>query len=187
MGTNILLAAGMGQAIAGLIMAIMSSFLILLVLVQRGRGGGLAGAFGGMGGQSAFGAKAGDTFTKITVVAATVWILFCMVAVRFLGNGQVDASIFGEGEATVVETDGTEDDLNIDSSEGDDGTSSLLDEAVDDATSAAEIGESTSAAEISESTGATESSESTGEAEISESDDDESPSSGDDESGTEEP
>jgi preprotein translocase subunit SecG len=31
-------------------------FLILLVLVQRGRGGGLAGALGGAGGQSAFGA-----------------------------------------------------------------------------------------------------------------------------------
>ena len=29
-----------------------AAFLILLVLVQRGRGGGLAGAFGGLGGQS---------------------------------------------------------------------------------------------------------------------------------------
>ena len=45
-------------------------FLILLVLVQRGRGGGLAGALGGAGGQSAFGAKAGDTFTKITMWTA---------------------------------------------------------------------------------------------------------------------
>ena len=50
-----------------------SVFLILLVLVQRGRGGGLAGAFGGMGGQSAFGTKAGDLFTRITMVVATVW------------------------------------------------------------------------------------------------------------------
>ena len=45
-------------------------FLILLVLIQRGRGGGLAGAFGGMGGQSAFGTKAGDLFTRITIVVA---------------------------------------------------------------------------------------------------------------------
>ena len=28
-------------------------FLIVLVLIQRGKGGGLAGAFGGMGGHSA--------------------------------------------------------------------------------------------------------------------------------------
>ena len=53
-------------------------FLILLVLVQRGKGGGLAGAFGGMGGQSAFGTKAGDMFTKITVVVAAVWIILCV-------------------------------------------------------------------------------------------------------------
>ncbi|HVS37924.1 MAG TPA: preprotein translocase subunit SecG, partial [Gemmataceae bacterium] len=30
-------------------------FLILLVLIQRGKGGGLSGAFGGAGGSSAFG------------------------------------------------------------------------------------------------------------------------------------
>ena len=41
--------------------------VIILVLLQRGKGGGLAGALGGMGGQSAFGTKAGDLFTKITI------------------------------------------------------------------------------------------------------------------------
>lgn len=62
-------------------------FLILLVLIQRGKGGGLAGAFGGMGGQSAFGTKAGDTFTKITVGVATFWILLCIISVAVLGTG----------------------------------------------------------------------------------------------------
>ena len=55
-------------------------FLILLVLVQRGKGGGLAGAFGGMGGQSAFGTKAGDMFTKITVVVVAVWITLNVIS-----------------------------------------------------------------------------------------------------------
>jgi len=56
-----------------------SSFvLIVLVLIQRGKGGGLTGALGGMGGQSAFGTKAGDLFTRITVVVASVWILLCV-------------------------------------------------------------------------------------------------------------
>ena len=50
-------------------------FLIVLVLIQRGKGGGLAGAFGGMGGQSAFGTKAGDLFTKITIGVAAFWIV----------------------------------------------------------------------------------------------------------------
>ena len=68
-------------------------FLILLVLVQRGRGGGLAGALGGAGGQSAFGAKAGDTFTKITMWTAFFWIVFCVVAVRLMtGSGEPDFS-----------------------------------------------------------------------------------------------
>lgn len=50
-------------------------FLIFIILLQRGRGGGLAGAFGGLGGQSAFGTKAGDVFTRITVVIAVIWVL----------------------------------------------------------------------------------------------------------------
>lgn len=56
-------------------------FLILLVLIQRGKGGGLAGAFGGVGGSSAFGSRAGDTFTRITIGVASAWILLCMIQV----------------------------------------------------------------------------------------------------------
>jgi preprotein translocase subunit SecG len=65
------------------LMFLISLFLILLVLVQRGRGGGLAGALGGMGGQSAFGTKAGDLFTRVTIIVATVWILLCAGAVKY--------------------------------------------------------------------------------------------------------
>lgn len=65
-----------------------SFFLILLVLIQRGRGGGLAGALGGMGGQSAFGTKAGDLFTKITIGVATFWILLCILSINVLGTQQ---------------------------------------------------------------------------------------------------
>ena len=32
-----------------------SLFMICIILIQRGKGGGLAGAFGGAGGSSAFG------------------------------------------------------------------------------------------------------------------------------------
>lgn len=48
--------------------------MMFIVLLQRGRGGGLAGAFSGLGGQSAFGTKAGDVFTKITIVLACIWV-----------------------------------------------------------------------------------------------------------------
>ena len=63
-----------------------SIFLILLILVQRGRGGGLTGALGGMGGQSAFGTKSGDVFTKITVWTTFVWIVVLIASVKMLGT-----------------------------------------------------------------------------------------------------
>jgi len=66
-------------------------FLMLIVLLQRGRGGGLAGAFGGLGGQSAFGTKAGDVFTKVTVVVALLWVVMACVtgfAMRRDARGQ---------------------------------------------------------------------------------------------------
>jgi preprotein translocase subunit SecG len=63
------------------VILILSLFLILLVLIQRGKGGGLAGAFGGVGGSSAFGSRAGDLFTKITIGVATGWIILTMIQV----------------------------------------------------------------------------------------------------------
>lgn len=68
------------------LMVITSLFLIVLILLQRGRGGGLAGALGGMGGQSAFGSKAGDVFTRITSVVAIVWIVLCVGALKWFGT-----------------------------------------------------------------------------------------------------
>jgi preprotein translocase subunit SecG len=84
--TSVIVLASALQYLFGIVLFLIGVFLILLVLVQRGRGGGLSGAFGGLGGQSAFGTKAGDTFTRITIVAATVWILVCIAAAKFLGD-----------------------------------------------------------------------------------------------------
>src|SRR5262245_6413079 len=67
-------------------MTLLSIFLILVILVQRGRGGGLTGALGGMGGQSAFGTKAGDLFTRITIVVAAIWVLLAMASIKVLNQ-----------------------------------------------------------------------------------------------------
>ena len=64
------------------VLLVLGVFLILLVLIQRGKGGGLAGAFGGAGGSSAFGSRAGDLFTRVTIIVASVWIVLTMVQVR---------------------------------------------------------------------------------------------------------
>ena len=75
--------------------------MILLILVQRGRGGGLVGAFGGMGGQSAFGAKAGDLFTKVTVVTVCIWIAICIMILLLMRQGDTTGSGgFGGGRTS---------------------------------------------------------------------------------------
>ena len=66
------------------LLLLIGTFLIFIILLQRGRGGGLAGALGGMGGQSAFGTKAGDLFTRITIVVAALWVLLAMAALKVL-------------------------------------------------------------------------------------------------------
>ncbi len=103
-----------------ILLFLMAAFLILIILVQRGRGGGLAGALGGPGGSSAFGAKAGDAFTKITMYAAVGWFVLCIIA-SVWGGGRDDslsgsdalsglgnnrpAATEGDPEAPPVESD----------------------------------------------------------------------------------
>jgi len=49
-----------------------------LVLIQKGRGGGLAGAFGGAGGHTAFGSKTGDVLTWATSIIFGVFLLMAV-------------------------------------------------------------------------------------------------------------
>lgn len=54
--------------------------LILLVLVQKGRGGGLGGAFGGAGaGGGLLGTKTGDFLTWVTIIVAGAFLLLAIV------------------------------------------------------------------------------------------------------------
>lgn len=85
-GVNPVIAAVPGwiPPILNVILLLLGLFLILLVLIQRGKGGGLAGAFGGMGGSSAFGSRAGDVFTRVTIFVAAIWILLIMITIKIV-------------------------------------------------------------------------------------------------------
>jgi preprotein translocase subunit SecG len=85
------------------LLVLASVFLVCLVLIQRGKGGGLAGAFGGPGGSSAFGAKAGDIFTRITIITAGVWIALAMLQVILINNQGETGSAFKSGNRTTSE------------------------------------------------------------------------------------
>lgn len=69
----------MWSVLCTILLLLVGLLLMFIILLQRGRGGGLAGAFGGLGGQSAFGTKAGDVFTRITIVLAVIWVILAGV------------------------------------------------------------------------------------------------------------
>src|SRR3989337_3554696 len=53
--------------------------LSLVLLLEQGRGGGIASAFGGSSSQAAFGARSGATLlTKATAIAAVLFMLFAL-------------------------------------------------------------------------------------------------------------
>ena len=113
------------RSTGGLLMCVTSLFLICLVLLQRGRGGGLSGAFGGAGGQSAFGTKAADVFTKFTIGTAAVWIALCIGLIFVSSNNSSSFSNFeAVPDTTAVGTSETE---NTDA--GNDLSNSLLEGA----------------------------------------------------------
>lgn len=76
------------SAIINTLIVLTCLFLICLILIQRGKGGGLAGAFGGVGGSSAFGTKSGDVFTRVTMIVASVWIVLSMISVVLYNQGR---------------------------------------------------------------------------------------------------
>jgi preprotein translocase subunit SecG len=101
-------------ALVGILISIL---LIGIILLQRGRGGGLVGALSGLGGQSAFGTKAGDTFTRITIVLAAVWVLLAGVhgqvlrarTDKFKGNDIKKAEVTDKGFSSTNKDKGKND------------------------------------------------------------------------------
>ena len=77
--------------------------LILLVLIQKGRGGGLASAFGGMGGNTAFGSKTGDVLTWATSILFGVFLLLAVGLNLMANKRHDDAKLAAAGGSLVVE------------------------------------------------------------------------------------
>jgi preprotein translocase subunit SecG len=57
--------------------------LILIVLIQKGKGGGLSGAFGGAMASGILGSKTGDFLTWVTIVLAGVFLFLAVLMAKF--------------------------------------------------------------------------------------------------------
>jgi preprotein translocase subunit SecG len=91
MNSLILASATFGQIALTFLLVMVALLLIGLILLQKNRGSGLSGAFGGVGGHTAFGTKTGDFLTWVTVGLAAVF-LFLSVIANYAFDRQVVAS-----------------------------------------------------------------------------------------------
>ena len=78
-----LLAAGFVMNAVAVIFFICAVALILTVLIQKGRGGGLSGAFGGAMASGILGSKTGDFLTWVTIVLVGLFLTLAVVMAKF--------------------------------------------------------------------------------------------------------
>ncbi len=57
--------------------------LILIILIQKGRGGGIGGAFGGGTAGSLLGTKTGDFLTWVTIGLVAAFLLLAVLMAKF--------------------------------------------------------------------------------------------------------
>jgi preprotein translocase subunit SecG len=69
-----------------LINMIASIVLILVILLQAGRGGGLSESFGGSSTQTLFGTKTSVFLTRATAVCAVVYLCTCLLLAVMTGH-----------------------------------------------------------------------------------------------------
>lgn len=85
--------ATFGEVVISVMVTGLALLLIGLVLLQKNRGSGLSGAFGGVGGHSAFGTKTGDFLTWVTVGVTAAFLLMCVIGVYWFQPDYTDNTV----------------------------------------------------------------------------------------------
>jgi preprotein translocase subunit SecG len=78
-----LLAVGFIMKVIAVLFVICCLALILIILVQKGRGGGLSSAFGGGMAGGILGSKTGDFLTWVTIVLVGIFLTLAVVMGKF--------------------------------------------------------------------------------------------------------
>jgi preprotein translocase subunit SecG len=79
MALNPVLAASFIMNAIAVLFVIGAVVLILVILIQKGKGGGLSGAFAGGMASGILGSKTGDVLTWVTISAASLFIIVALV------------------------------------------------------------------------------------------------------------
>jgi preprotein translocase subunit SecG len=101
-----ILAVGILMKLVAVLFVLVSFVLILVILLQKGRGGGLTAAFGGGMGGGLLGSKTGDFLTWVTIVLVGVFLTLAVLMGRFY---KPKVSEFGPGEVVETQQAATED------------------------------------------------------------------------------
>jgi len=76
--------------------------LILIVLLQTGKGADMGAAFGGGSSQTLFGSTGASTFlTKATTAAAVIFMLTSLILAYVAGGGKVTKSVVSDVPAPI--------------------------------------------------------------------------------------
>jgi len=78
--------------------------LIMIVLLQTGKGADMGAAFGGGGSQTLFGTTGASTFlSKSTTIAAVVFMVTCFL-LAYMSSNRQSTSIMEDGKPAIEET-----------------------------------------------------------------------------------
>ena len=109
--------------VCSIVYVISALFLCFVVLIQKGEGGGLGGAFGGGAVDTAFGAKADMTWKRATAVAAALFLILA-IFLSVMQNHQKKRSVTADvnkNDPGISDPNG--DDGGSDEGDSDDGDS----------------------------------------------------------------
>ena len=96
------LAVGFVLNLVAILFVISCIVLVLIVLVQKGKGGGLSSAFGGGMASGILGSKTGDFLTWVTIVSVGVMLLLAVVLAKYYKPGPT--VIPGSSTTTTTQT-----------------------------------------------------------------------------------
>ena len=94
-----LLAVGLLMKFVAGLFALVCVVLILVVLMQKGRGGGLSGAFAGGMASGLLGSKTGDFLTWVTIVLVSIFLLLAVLMAKYYRP----PVRFGRGETATTQ------------------------------------------------------------------------------------